>query len=517
MKGEPMSDWSRSKVVVLFAVFALTACSSTPTARRLAQDSVTAMGGAEKLNSIKTLTMKGGTGTRLRLGQMAKATDQESPGQLKNVVETVDVAGGRASLDYELQEGSFMQHRFEVLTKLGDKPVGIEIVGTRPTVATTPGGLFSWGTQNSPEYLLRRNVVAIALAAANSASETEQAQDKELNGKTYKYTSAKTKSGEDVGLYFDPQSKTLAAYEVLDTESILGDVNAQYILSDYKTVDGATLPHHITVRKGGKDYSDVQFASITLNDPAAEQVFAIPDSAREEAEKAAASDEYSPMKIVKVGNNVYQAVGYSHHTMIVEFPQWLALVDSPYTETQGKMLFRAIQQQFPAKPVKYVAVSHYHYDHIGGIRQAAAMGATILVAKEHETILRSLLEARHTHPQDDLDKRRNGQPSQQVGSLEIYDGKKVISEGGQSLELYPVSFPEHVDPMVLAYASSAHALFQPDLYTPPAAANGGPTAQHLLKAIKELNLKVDTMVGGHGGIGTFADFTKAATPAASSN
>src|SRR5947199_302414 len=114
-------------------------------------------------------------------------------------------------------------------------------------------------------------------------------------------------------------------------------------------------------------------------------------------------------------------------------------------------------------------------------------------------------------------KRRNSQPAEQVGGIEVYEGKKIIREGGQSLELYPVSFPEHVDPMVLAYASSARALFQPDLYTPPAAANGGPPAQHLLQAITELNLKVDTMVGGHGGIGTFADFVKSARPAASSN
>ena len=94
----------------------------------------------------------------------------------------------------------------------------------------------------------------------------------------------------------------------------------------------------------------------------------------------------------------------------------------------------------------------------------------------------------------------------------MFEGKKTISEGGQSLELYPFSFPEHADPMVLAYALSARALFQPDLYTPPAAANGGPSAPLLLQAIKELNLKVNTMVGGHGGIGSFADFVKAASP-----
>src|SRR5262249_32840197 len=157
-------------------------------------------------------------------GQMVKATDQENPGQLKNVVDIVDLANGRASLDYELQNGGFMQHRPEILTKLGGKTVGIEIIGTRPIIATPPGGLFSWGTQNTPEFLLRRNPVSIALAAADSTADSQPPEDKALDGKMYKFTTGKTKEGQDLGLYFDPQSKTLAAYEVVDTESILGDV-----------------------------------------------------------------------------------------------------------------------------------------------------------------------------------------------------------------------------------------------------------------------------------------------------
>src|SRR5262245_3338870 len=174
-----MSNRNRFAATVL-TVFALTACSSTPTGRKMAQDAITAMGGTEKLHSIKTLSQKDGTGTRFRLGQMAKATDQESPGELKNVVEIVDLTNGRASLDYELQLGGFMQHRHEVLTKQGGKPVGVEIVGTRPIIATSPDGLFSWGTQNNPEFLLKRNPVTIILAAAESASDSQPAQDKEF-------------------------------------------------------------------------------------------------------------------------------------------------------------------------------------------------------------------------------------------------------------------------------------------------------------------------------------------------
>src|SRR2546428_6660132 len=98
----PLTNSAVAAVFAVFAMLALAACSSTPTTRKLAQDSVMAMGGAEKLQTIKTLTMKGGTGTRLRLGQMVKATDEESPGTIKNVVEIVDLTNGRASLDYEL-------------------------------------------------------------------------------------------------------------------------------------------------------------------------------------------------------------------------------------------------------------------------------------------------------------------------------------------------------------------------------------------------------------------------------
>jgi hypothetical protein len=107
-------------VAVALATAGLTACSSTPTTRQLAQDVVTAMGGTEKLQSILTLVMKDGTGTRMRLGQTVRVGDQEMPAQLTKVVEIADLANGRASLDYELRSGEFTQHRHEILTKLGE-------------------------------------------------------------------------------------------------------------------------------------------------------------------------------------------------------------------------------------------------------------------------------------------------------------------------------------------------------------------------------------------------------------
>jgi glyoxylase-like metal-dependent hydrolase (beta-lactamase superfamily II) len=319
-----------------------------------------------------------------------------------------------------------------------------------------------------------------------------------------KFAMGKTHDGEDMGLYFDPETKLLAGFEVLDTETMLGDVNAQYILSDYKDVSGIKLPHHIKIQKDGEPYSEVQFASIVVNDPKAAEVLAIPQALAAQAQLAATQTDSFPMKLVKVANGVYQAQGFRHHSMVVEFPSYLAVVEAPYLDTQTRMLARQIAMQFPDKPIKYAAVTHFHYDHIGGVRAMAALGATILVAKEHEPALKKVLDAPHTHPPDDLAKA-----GAKAGKMEVYEGKKVIKDGAQSLELIAFTGSPHVEPMVMAYVPSSRVLFQSDLWFPGTGAPANPAVAQLQDSIKKANLSVTTMVGGHGTIGPYADMTKA--------
>jgi hypothetical protein len=401
-----MSMWIRT-IALSMTVLWLVGCSSGPSQLQLAQDAVAAMGGTEKLMAIQTLTMSGGTGTRTRVGQAKTATGPDQVGELSNNVETLDLVNGRAAYDYDLKVGDFMQHRHEVLTKYGEgadaKPVGIESIDG-VTFATTPSGLFSWGTQNSPEWLVNRNSVSIALAAAESAPAAEAAQDKEFDGKMMKYGKGKTHDGEEMGLYFDPETKMLAGFEVLDTETMLGDVMAQYIFSDYKDVNDVKLPHHIKIQKGGEPFSEIQYAAITMNDPKAADVLTMPAALADQAKSAATEPDSFPMKLVKAANGVYQAQGFRHHSMVVEFPTYIAVVEAPYLDTQTRMLAKAVVEQFPDKPIKYAAVTHFHFDHIGGVRAMAALGATILVEKGHEPALKKLLEAPFTHPPDSLAK-----------------------------------------------------------------------------------------------------------------
>ncbi len=481
------------------------ACSTVPTSRSVVQDAIAGMGG-DALKAAQTITLSSGAGTRTRLQQTRHVSDPEEPGTLKNVVEIVDLKSGRASLDYEINESGFMQHRHEVLTMRQGKPVGVEYVDARPVIATSPGGLFSWGPQNSPEIALRRDIAAILLDVQNTAGDTP-ADDRDFNGRMALHTNVTTKGGETISLFVDPQTKLPVGFETIDTEALDGDVPAQYLLSDYNDAGGVKLPLKITIRKNGKDYADVQYATAKVDDPAATKVFDVPDAAAKDADAAIAAGDYSPLEISKIADGVFFARAYSHNSLVVEFPQWLFVVEAPYTDAQSRTLVRLLKAQFPDKPIRYAAVTHHHSDHIGGVRGIAAAGATILVERGHAPALLPLLERPHTHPPDSLQAARKA--GQKTGMLEIYETRRVVSDGNQSVELYAFTGSPHVEPMVMAYVPSAKVLFQSDLWFPGTGGTGNPAARQLYDSIKTLKLDVKTNVGGHGGVGPFAELENA--------
>lgn len=456
-------------------------------------DMLATMGGQAALEAVQTLVHKGG-GWRMHLGQIPATGAPEPRGELSELVETIDVANGRAAFNNVVQIGDgFTQRRTEAYTTWKGQRLGWGTTEGRPNIVTSANGLFSWATHNTPELLLRRNAVAIALAAASVTAATPLAE-RAFDGNPSWYLDVML-GAESIGIYIDQASKRLLAWSAVDTETMWGDTNSIYVVGDWRPVGAVQLPHAIEIRKDDGVYADMLYTEITVNDPAALAIFDIPADVSAQADEvvAANGDPWVPLQWVPVADNVFHAVAFSHHSMVVEFPSFVVVVEGPYTEAQSLTLARLIEQNI-GKPIRYVVPTHPHYDHTGGVRALAAVGANVLVAAGHEAEMRMIVESPHSNPPDAL--ARNLNEGIEVGRIEVFSGMETISEDGQSLQLHEVMDIPHVAPKVLAFVPATGVLFQSDLFF----GGPGPDASALAAAITRLGLDVQQIVGGHGGV-----------------
>ena len=216
----------------------------------------------------------------------------------------------------------------------------------------------------------------------------------------------------------------------------------------------------------------------------------------------ATNGSWVPLTWTPVTESVIHVVAFSHHSMVVEFPSFVVVVEGPYTEGQSLTLARMIEETI-GKPIRYVVPTHPHYDHTGGLRGLASTGASVLTAAGHEDEIRGIVESPHTNPPDALAAR--AALGAEVGQVEIFSGSTQISDGNQTLHLFEVTTIPHVNPKVLAFVEGDGVLFQSDLFF----GGPGPDAAALFAAVQEQGLDVQQIVGGHGGVLPYSSLIEA--------
>lgn len=470
--------------------------ANMPAIAELAAAMLDTMGGQAQLEGLSSLTMKG-SGTRQHLGQVPATGAVDPAGALSELTEVIDFTNGSAGMDYVVKVGAdFTQHRTEAYTLYEGTRLGWGTTEGRPNIVTSVNGLFSWAVHNSPEWLLRRNPVTVALSITDVAPDTI-VSERSLDGMSYWYLNT-VLNDESLGLYIDQQNSQLKAFSAVDTETMWGDTNAIYVLGDYRPVGPVVLPHSLEIRKDDGVYATVQYDSMLVNDAASLAILTVPADVTGQADEVVAVEgaAWAPLQWNAVATNVTHAVAFSHHSMVVEFPTFVVVVEGAYTEAQSLTLARLIEENI-GKPIRYVTPTHPHFDHTGGLRALASLGANVMVAAGHEAEIRRIIESPHTNPADALaEKVVEGDT---VGQVEVFTGMTEISEGDQKLQLFEVTGIPHVSPKVLAYVPSTGVLFQSDLFF----GAPGPDATALYGAIQELGLNVQQIVGGHGGVLAF--------------
>jgi glyoxylase-like metal-dependent hydrolase (beta-lactamase superfamily II) len=162
-------------------------------------------------------------------------------------------------------------------------------------------------------------------------------------------------------------------------------------------------------------------------------------------------------------------VEFEDHTMVVDAPSgWLEFHQLPAKEgtpgaTSGSVaerLIAAATRIAPGKPVRYVALTHAHGDHAGGIRALVAEGATVLGTREVRPVVEGAVRARHTRHPDRL--ARSPQPLK----FEVVRGRHVVEDDSMTVELIEVGPNPHARGLLVVHLPKQRLLYQADLFFP---------------------------------------------------
>ena len=291
--------------------------------------------------------------------------------------------------------------------------------------------------------------------------------------------------------------------ETRTNDPVLGDMLTETTYSDYKDISEITtdipFPTHIVQKQGGFPLLDLTITKTDTNNPYV--VFPVPDNVEKAATPAV------KVATQKVSDGVWYLTGGTHHSVAVEFQDYVVLVECPLNDDRAVAVIDAVKQTIPNKPIRYAVNTHHHFDHLGGLRACVAEGATVVTAADNKPYYERLWAMPHTLRPDRLAQS----PKKPV--IEPVAEKRVLSDGTQTLELYRLQGTNHADTMLIGYLPKQKVLIEADVYNPaPANAPPGPVVRenvNLYENIERLNLDVQQITPLHGRLVTINDLRKA--------
>jgi glyoxylase-like metal-dependent hydrolase (beta-lactamase superfamily II) len=189
------------------------------------------------------------------------------------------------------------------------------------------------------------------------------------------------------------------------------------------------------------------------------------------------------------------------YSVLIEFQDHFTVIEAALEPLLLAVIAKARELR-PGKPVTEVIKTHYHFDHIGGIRAAVSEGLTVIGHQLTAPFFEELVGRRFTIAPDAL--ARNPRRLRFRGVPD----ELTLTDGTMTVELFTASGSPHGDGILVAYLPGEKLLIQADLYSPILRATT--YTPNLLDLVRRRKLAVERMVPIHGSVVPFEQFVKAA-------
>jgi glyoxylase-like metal-dependent hydrolase (beta-lactamase superfamily II) len=412
----------------------------------------------------------------------------------------------------------FLNKRYYVLRKtnyLGSGPRGSSVVitnGSGFTVDLRSNAVYPFGasavagTNASVQRSFPHLLLQVVLKRASSLRWVGEAQ---YEGHAQNIVDFTEDDGSRNTLFFDAQSGVLTKTESLTDGFLEGLTSRETIFTDYRNVNGVRIPFRVLTRLGSNVTSDLSYTEVVFNQHPDSGLFAQPVNAAHGPE---VGGPRRPINFTPLGRDVYfvdaiETGGiFFYSAMFVVLNDYVLVVEAPLNDNVSQLIIAKIKETAPGKPIRYLVPTHYHADHTGGVRGYIAEGSTIITTPGNRVFFKKLAGIAHPLNADKLAL----QP--RPPSIETFEGKRTFTDGDHVVELYSLGRTSHVNEMIMAYLPKEKLLFVTDLFLVSFKGQNGPAEPGTLALydkLRELNLDVRTIAGGHGRIGTMDELKEA--------
>jgi len=458
----------------------------------LAQDAKTVLQNATKaMGDVKSIQFSG-TGHLSAVGQAWNPSSPWPETIVKSYTKTIDYGSQSA--------------REELVRNEGDPPAkgGAAPFGGDQRQVNLVSGQFAWNQPgNAPQ-------------PAVAAAEERQLQiwltpHGFLNGALQNNATAKKgKGGTEVSFTAMGKFKVIGTIDnqnmVTKTETripnpVLGDMLVETDYSGYKDFSGVKFPTMIVQKQGGYPLLDLAVTDVKADVPLE---LSVPDPVKQA--------KLPPVVVQsqKLGEGLWWLGGGSHHSVVVEYPTYITVIEGPLNEERSLAVIAEAKKLVPNKPIKYLVNTHNHFDHAGGIRTYVAEGATIITNAMNKSYYEQTFKMSRTLAPDKL-----SQSPKKATFITVKD-KYVMNDGGREIDIIHIENNNHNEGILMVYIPKEKVLVEADDFTPPAP-NGPPPAPRAVAFTKNLNaniqrLKLDvvTIAPLHGFVVPFAELEKVA-------
>jgi glyoxylase-like metal-dependent hydrolase (beta-lactamase superfamily II) len=471
-------------------------------ARQVLDRAVNALGGAESLRAIDAmrLELEGEFLPRLQMPTPAPPFDA---GYFKESL-LFDLKNNRLRLEQRNKGAGFEGHA-TVIIKAGE---GVNYDHRARTATPIPA---AQATQQQFVQYFRRVPHLLLRQALERTASLRYLGEQPYEQRKHQVITFVMPDTQQVALYVDAGTGLVSKYELLINDPLRGEQASEIAYADYVSAGKTKMPQRWIWRIAG-DVSARYALKASFNPADIDQAFEFADADYRKVPALPLNLKPGTEKLAEGVIVIHDVAGPNQNTMAIEFKDFVLAVEAPGSSDGADEVIKRIKEEMPGKPIRYLAVTHHHGDHIGGLRSFVAEGATVVTTRGNRALLEQMAAAR----QNDRLGRNPRKPE-----FMFVDGKRVISDGERTVELIDIGPNPHAKEMVIAYLPKQRIVFQGDLFFLPA--NDAPigpaqdTTLSFARQLRDKKLEVERIASVHGRTATMAEFTRVVDEAVAKN